>query len=169
MESLLLYKCVISILGTSNRIPTRVLVVLYTSCHGATFGMTNCTIVLQKCSSACYHGIWCHNSTNCHNSSTMTTCDRKYTWLNYIQQQMLIDVRRTPLDSSTYRKGAVIRQLSLLVNYYGPFLILDNSKINRFYHVFKTIHAMSSMPAIGWLYRFLWTQNSELRHSFIWH
>ncbi len=81
------------ILGTSNRIPTRGAVVMYTSCHDATIVMTNCIIVSQKCSSAYYYGIWCHNSTNwCHNSSTMTTCNRTYTWLPCIQQQMLFEV-----------------------------------------------------------------------------
>ncbi len=45
------------IFGISNRIPTRGPVVMYTSCHGATIMMTNCTNVSQKYSSACYHGI----------------------------------------------------------------------------------------------------------------
>ncbi len=44
-------------LGTSSRIPTMGPVVMYTSCHGATILMTNCTIGSQKCTSACYHGI----------------------------------------------------------------------------------------------------------------
>ncbi len=84
-----------NILSTSNRIPTKGQVVMYNYCHGATFVMTNCTIVSQKCSPACYHVIWCHNSTNWyHNGSTMTTCNRKYTWLPCIQQQMLFEVLR---------------------------------------------------------------------------
>ncbi len=92
-----IYLCSIiirTILGTSNRIAARGPVVMYTSCHGTTIAMTNCTIVSQKCSFACYHGIWCHNNTNWHhNISTMTTCNRKYTWLPCFQQ-MLLKVQR---------------------------------------------------------------------------
>ncbi len=47
---------IMGILSTSNRLPTRGPVVMYTSCHGATIVMTNCAIVSQKHSSACYHG-----------------------------------------------------------------------------------------------------------------
>ncbi len=68
---------------------------MYTFCHSATIVMTNCIIISQQCSSACYHGMWCHNSINWHhNSSTMTTCNRKYKWLPCIQQQMLFEVLR---------------------------------------------------------------------------
>ncbi len=53
----------------------------------------------KKCSSTCYHGIWHHNiSTNwCHNSSTMTTCNRKHSWLSCIQQQILFKILRIVL------------------------------------------------------------------------
>ncbi len=70
-------------------------VVMYTSCHCVTIVMTNCTVVSQKYSSACFYGIWRHNSINWHhNSSTMTTCNMKYTWLPCIQQQKLFEVLR---------------------------------------------------------------------------
>ncbi len=69
------------ILDTSNRIPTRRRVVMHTSCYG-TIVITN-LLFPTKCSSACYHGMWCHNNTNWHhNSSTMPTCNRKPTWLS---------------------------------------------------------------------------------------
>ncbi len=69
--------------------------VMHTFSPGSTIVITNFTIVSQKCISAYYHGIWCHNNTNWHhNSSQMTTCNRKYTWLSCIQQQMLFEVLR---------------------------------------------------------------------------
>ncbi len=56
--------------------------------------MINGTIVSQKhVALHAYHGIWHHNTTILHhNSSTMTTCYRKYTWLPCIQQKMLFKV-----------------------------------------------------------------------------
>ncbi len=44
---------------------------MYTSSHGATIVKTKCTIVSQKCSSACYHGILCQNSTNRHHHDNL--------------------------------------------------------------------------------------------------
>ncbi len=38
-----------TILSTLNRIPTSGPLVIYTSCHGATIVMANCTIVSPKC------------------------------------------------------------------------------------------------------------------------
>ncbi len=76
-----------SILGTLTRILTSGSVGMYTSCHEATFVMTNCTIVSQKCSSTFSYSIWSNNEKNwCHNSHTVTTCNRKYTWLPWSQQ-----------------------------------------------------------------------------------
>ncbi len=93
-------------LGTSNRIPTRGAVVMYTSCHGATIVITNCTIISHTCSSACYHGIWHHNSTNSHhNSSIMTTCNRKYKCRPCIQQQILFEVLKIVLLVNIYNYG----------------------------------------------------------------
>ncbi len=55
-----------SILVNSTRIPTRGPVGVYTSCHGDTLVMINCTI---------FHQLLALHATN---SNTMTTCNRKY-------------------------------------------------------------------------------------------